>query len=411
MSVTESHALSLFEQYPTSKYNLLLPTTAAVDVSLWHRMAVSIVVVDPDPRKGDVYPVASRAAEGPDGKVMKSGGKTVYEDLYSLSRPATDRIGTAAGITYKPLERGGVVEARADYVLCQAVGAIRRPDGTWMVTPALSKELDLRVIEMEIREKATNALSMGVYGEEAKRAAALYRGNWGPDPNHEGWQRFFIDPSDLPRAIDDRVRPQLIQWRKNKLMRAETGARLRVIRGLLGIRLQYTAEELQLPFVVPRIDFAPDMSDPDVKRLVITQGTIASSALYGGRAGQSVEIPASARVMDIPEDDEDAGYRILGTETPESPVPSSQASEPASVAGAVPSTGGGASTQPTPADGPQADAAGHPGEQQATGLVCSVTTCQAPISEKVAQYSRQRFGKALCFNCQQLAKAGGGGHA
>lgn len=48
--------------------------------------------------------------------------------------------------------------------------------------------------------------------------------------------------------------------------KAQTGAILRVIRALLGIKGTYSKAELEKPFVVPTVTFAPDYTDPTVRR-------------------------------------------------------------------------------------------------------------------------------------------------
>jgi hypothetical protein len=383
---TESRAvMALQEQYPPERFNLLLPTTAAVDVTQWHRMSVSIVTINPDPRMGDVYPVASRMKEGPDGKPVKDGNRNVYEDLFSLARPATDRIGTAAGINYDPMQ-SKIVSASGDYVAYETVGGIRRPDGSWVAFKA-TKEIDLRAIEMEIREKETNRLSLGIWGEDAKKAAMLYDGTWGADPNYPTSQRFYIAPKDMARAIEDKVRPAMIQWRKNKLMRAETGARLRVIRGLLGIRMQFTAQELGLPFAVPRIDFVPDLNDPDVKRTVLATAAAAMGGLYGRQA--VVHIPQDAEVHQVQDDVMEADFVDHGPA-------GAQASQ---APGGTPVTDESAPTaSERPAASVQSSGATK-SDPQADELVC--TDCGAKTPENVARYSRQKYGRILCYTCQK----------
>lgn len=379
--------MALQDQYPPDKFNLLLPTTAAVDVTQWHRMSVSLVTINPDPRMGDVYPVASRVKEGPDGKPVKEGNRSVYEDLFALARPATDRIGTAAGINYDPTQ-SKIVSATGDYVAYETVGGIRRPDGSWVAFKA-TKEIDLRAIEMELREAATKRLAMGVYGDEAQRAATMYQGDWGTDPKFPNSKRFYIAPADMGRAIDDAVRGPMIQWRKNKLMRAETGARLRVIRGLLGMRMQFTAEELTLPFAVPRIDFVPDMSDPDVKRTLIATAAAAMSGLYGRQA--VVNIPRDAEVHEAPDEAMEADYRVVDQDG------TSQASQ---------GTPGLPQDHPQPTKEKAAPPAQPAGGSPSTELVCKA--CGTTVSENVAKFSQQKYGEIRCYSCQKKGGAQGG---
>src|SRR5690606_20875043 len=82
----------------------------------------------------------------------------------------------------------------------------------------------------------------------------------------------------------EQTRANMIQWKKNKIMRAETGAMLRVVRALLNMKMQYSPQELRKPFIIPRVDFAPDYSDPEVKRLVMEHGVRATTDLFNAAA-------------------------------------------------------------------------------------------------------------------------------
>ena len=62
----------------------------------------------------------------------------------------------------------------------------------------------------------------------------------------------------------------------------ETGACNRVVRAMLAIKSTYNPGELSRPFVIPRIDFAPDMTDPDVKRMIMDRAAGAAAAMFPG---------------------------------------------------------------------------------------------------------------------------------
>jgi len=73
-----------------------------------------------------------------------------------------------------------------------------------------------------------------------------------------------------------------------------------VIRSLLAIKSHYSKKELLKPFVVPRVVFNPDTSDPDIRNAILTQGVEALKKSYGTafdedhRTGEPVEVPAVA---------------------------------------------------------------------------------------------------------------------
>ena len=68
--------------------------------------------------------------------------------------------------------------------------------------------------------------------------------------------------------------------RKNAPQKALTGAILRVVRALIGMKGQYTKEELMKPFVVARVSFSPDYSDPEVRRAMLEQGLASMNNVF-----------------------------------------------------------------------------------------------------------------------------------
>lgn len=373
-------------QYETEHYNVLMPTQSIQQVSPWHAARTSIVVIDPNPDKGDVYKVGSRY----DDKGQKI-------DLYGLSKPALMKIAAAAGIVWNWRESGPISLSK-DYVCYKAVGAIRLPDGSWQPITA-TKEIDLTVIEEEQRE--ANVKKAYEYAGDPKKA------KWLGGLQPEEW-------------AERQTRSAMIQWRKNKLMRAETGAMLRVIRAALGMRSQYTLEELKKPFVVPRIDFSPDYSDEAVRRALIQNGIQAIASLFG-QAAPIAALPSTQAFTstrsafeapddveeEIPESEPANDTRVEesekfdepqmqedSTDTPEPPEePQAEQMSGGTLFNDVPpeTTQGSRSTQTTTKPG-------------ATAAHCA--ECGKGITEKVLQYSQKQFGRPLCYSCQGKAKGG-----
>ena len=60
-----------------------------------------------------------------------------------------------------------------------------------------------------------------------------------------------------------------------------TGAKLRVIRALLGVKGTYTKAELQKNFAIPTVIFSPDFSDPQVRQAMLTQGMNSVNNMFG----------------------------------------------------------------------------------------------------------------------------------
>lgn len=63
----------------------------------------------------------------------------------------------------------------------------------------------------------------------------------------------------------------------------ETMAMLRVVRAALGFRGGYTREEAARPFILPVLQFAPDLSNPRIAEMVVAQQLGSLGAVYGER--------------------------------------------------------------------------------------------------------------------------------
>jgi hypothetical protein len=322
--MAETRTLSL-KEYDRKKFNVLLPSTEIATENDWHKMRVSEVEISTELRAGDTYPAIGGGEED------ESGNKSSSGELRALAKPALNRIGNAAGIIWDP-NRSKLVNVDRDYACYQSVGGMRGPDGTLRVATAL-KEIDIRVVEAKIR---MSKQSIG-----AKKR----------------WTADFIEQM---------VQRDLIQWRQNKAMRAETGANLRVIRQLLAMRSAYTIEELQRPFIVPRFDINYD--DPNVRRMFIQQAALAQTALFGRQAGdrffhgeEVIELQAPAQIED---EDDFPGVPPAGF-------------------------------TPTTTDAP-------------SGSELPFDACkgcgQVNLPEAVVAYSAKNFGKALCRECQKGAQ-------
>lgn len=337
-------AVNALVQYDHSRYNVLVPTTTIQQVSPMHQMRIETVAVSPDPDSGDVYKVGSR----------KVGNQ--WQDILSLAKPALMRIAAAAGIVWSWRD-SMVLSSNRDYVLYQAVGAIRKPDGTLLPIKA-TKEIDLTVIEEETME------------------ANLKKAH-GDRTNLNG-----MTPEAWAAA---QTKSNMIQWRKNKLMRAETGAMLRVVRALLGMKMQYSPDELRKPFAVPRIDFAPDYTDASVRQIMAENGTRATMEMFGS-APQRLAPAQSAAVPQI-------GAPLEGGQ-PEwgQPVSADEliGEDPTDEQPAEPSAAPTGESQQTALPGTDED-----------GPRCE---CGKKVSDKVAEYSRKHFGgRVLCMDCQKGA--------
>jgi len=377
----ESKELQVLKEYDRHKYNVLVPTAIVQQISPFHQARLEVVQLSPNPEDGDVYYIGKTQVykQGDEGRKTK-----VEVPVYAPAKPALMKIAHAAGIVWNWGECKRLDDHRdVDYVSFQAVGAIRKTNGEWVPLKA-TKEIDIRVIAEELaiqyEEKADDLIS-------AKK----------------------LQPAERDAWIKKNLRKAVVQWRKHKLRRCETGAYLAVIRAALSLKHAYTKDELLRPFIVPRVDFAPDYNDPEVRRLIMTQGLKATAELFGGTpalmAGQEIQstqtqafnTPEMPPVSDIPD---------VSNEPPSS-FDVGEDTDPEDVSGDM------GDIDDIPADIPGMDDFSEPpdpedfgqgslfrgGSGEGAELTCS--SCGTKISSKVAEYSKKHHGRYLCFDCQK----------
>jgi hypothetical protein len=381
--MSEQPTARAITEYDRARYNVLLPTpTLAAQIDRWHALRVSEVAISADPNSGDVFRVGGRTERGKG-----------WVDIFALAKPALMRIASTAGIVWNWRESGPMRIDR-DYVLYKAVGAVRLPDGSWQPIMA-TKEIDLEVIAEELEEQWTEkAEALVTKGGLGRDEQAHYKHEWRKVESTDRDQTetrsvCFLLPEDAERYVEDHVRAALIQWRKNKVQRAETGAMLRVIRAALGLKAGYTADELKRPFVVPRIDFVPDYDDPEVRRALMARSGAVVTEAFGQPAGPpaAAALPSGASAPAAPV--EERPPIVAGEEETEEPPAAGD-----TPSGIDPSTGeiiesvGSAETTPVATPGLVPD-------------VATCETCGQPVSESIRDYSRKAFGgKVLCFRHQ-----------
>ena len=343
------------EKYEKEGFNVLAPTTHMQQISPFHRIRIETVQIDPDPENGEVYKVGSKYA----GK--DSEGKPIYEDELTFSKVALMKFADAAGITWNWRDTRAVT-VTPDYVYYEAVGAIRKTSGEWRVIKG-SAEIDLKVKQQEI------------YKQKLEYAKKLANSNYKSDKDKLGGKT----PEQWAKEKTD---DDMLRERAFKLRKAETAAMERAIRMALCLKPKYSPDELKKPFAIPKIDFAPDYSDPEVKRALLQQGIQASNNLFGATVIQ------------------DDGGGVMFDGGAEAPADGNIEVIEATVVEE-------GSNQDLPEDD-DATAVNFPWEKEE--LVCR--KCNGPITEmsgwtqeQLVEYSRQNFGDDLCGKCmKQIVK-------
>ena len=262
----------LEKEYPADKYNRLLPSTLIGELSPLQKLSIEVVQIDPDPEHKEIYEVG--AEKGKNGR---------WRQRYALSKTALDKIAHTIGISWIPGETRRVDDrSNPRLVEFKAVGILKKTDGTLQVLSG-TKEIDLDAMEYELRLKL----------KETARRGKLKRGN----------QVLKADTQICTQEIEYRVSKRMVEVQKHKVALAESGAKNRAIRSL-GLKSSYTEEDLQKPFVVPRIDFNPELAlaDPELKREIVREAMAAGTQLYGvGQTGPQVTVDNGIRKEGIVE--------------------------------------------------------------------------------------------------------------
>lgn len=361
--------------------NLLMPASTEVQLNPFYKITVMEVPVDLSENSGDVFRVGSV-------KVGQQNGKDIYEDTFSPAKPLLMKLAAAAGIQFDPDHTYGTRVDQNTYK-AKAFGAMRMPDGTGK-THADEKVICLDDEEANYRVEFMDKSIKGITDDKAAKAAAeMFKGKWIDATNKWGkpCKAYVIDDCDREKYIERSVLVNMTLLRKTAAEKAMTGAINRVIRALTGLKGQYTKTELEKPFAIPRVTFAPDYTDPEVKRVLLSQGMSSIGSLFGVQSIPTSSTPAlemssglsSGNSMFDPE--EFADNPAFASDSTETVVPEQLNEAP---------------TAQNPTQPPQTEDVPH---EDASGYACG--RCGAEISEKVYEYSLNRFGEPLCIKCQR----------
>lgn len=351
-------------------YNLLIPTATDVQLNPFYKFHVEEVAVDLSETSGDIFKVGSVDT----GEIDDRGSK-IYADVFSLSKPLLNKMAMAAGIQFNPEQTYGERIDRVTY-RAHAQGAMRKADGTCR-TETDQKEICLEDEEQKYRIEFADKAARGITdNKQAKAAAEIFKGTWTKAKNKWGKtvDAYVIDESDREKYIERSVMVNMALLKKTWAEKAITGAKLRVIRALLGVKGTYTKEELKKNFAIPTVVFSPDYSDPTVRQAMLAQGIGSVNNMFGA---------AALPVRKVDFDDEDtfdaeafASNPAFQSDAPDDDIPDVPEEIP---------------------NGP--DMKEPPAPQENEGYFCD--ECGVEITEKVYEYSLNKYGRPLCVKCQR----------
>lgn len=172
---------------------------------------------------------------------------------------------------------------RKDKLYCSfmAVGGVVDASGTVQWHKA-EKDIDLEVIQMELEDQYSAGW------EKVKDC----KGN-------DAWKKHGHTTKEA--FMDALSRRDMIQHRKNKLTKAESGAKARVIRSIIGLQGTYSNKNqlIGMPFIL--VHFVQNQNHPEVKKFLLQALPAAQNMIYGstGQAKQISFFDQDADVGDV----------------------------------------------------------------------------------------------------------------
>lgn len=208
------------------KFNVLTPFTSVSGIAPQHGLVASQVRINTDAAYGSEKIAGGGETYG--GLPFLNGSRGQQTEELAIAKNGLRKLAECAGISYRT-ER---TDPRTipHYWEFKAIASYRGIDGS-VVTREATMEWDLRD------------------GSERMKG-------WKPN--------------------------QITEGRKNGLRNCEARVINAVIRECgCGIKQKYTRAELSKPFLVLRVAFQPDMTDPEQRRMVAEAGLRSTSTLYG----------------------------------------------------------------------------------------------------------------------------------
>lgn len=229
-------------------WNVLTPIEGIDNVPAMHKVTVETVTVSDSPDDKEIYPQTGTEKDKPEKR------------RWSLHKSPLMDLMSRANVQWDWTNSGRLDDRRdKDYISTRMVGAIQRLDGTFSPL-AGSADIDFSV-ESEIAI------------EEADRTAtSFYAGK-------DWWEKKTEKEKKI--YLDRRATKAVLQKKKFGIRLVETAAMLRALKGFLHIKETYTYEQIKKPFVVARLVFQPDNTDPVVRTALLEMGFRAAEGIYG----------------------------------------------------------------------------------------------------------------------------------
>lgn len=360
--------------------NLLMPMSSEAQLNPFYKLTVSAVTADISEGSGDIFKVGS----------VKQGNSWV--DQYSPAKPLLMKLAAAAGIQFDPANTYGEYISKNCYK-AKAYGALKMADGTGK-THVDEKVINLDDEEDRFRMEFMDKSIQGIVDQKAaKEAEKMFPGGeWidTVDKFNKPCKAYKVPDKSRQQYIDRSVMVNMMLLRKTFAEKAMTGAILRVVRALIGLKGTYTLEELKKPFAVSRVTFSPDYNDPEVRAAMLSQGMNSMGNMFGAGAVPALSGEHTERdnlLGDGFNPEEFADNAAFVSDRDDNPADDFVGMEDAPPESPVNIT---------------RDMVGGPNISESNAPACE--NCGREVSAKVAEYSIDKFGKVLCMSCQKGAQ-------
>ena len=324
------NVLTISDQYPANKYNLLGNTEVMVEVPDIKSPVVQAVRLDPDPQKGDVY-IQQKAKDAYTDK--KGTYHPAIPNLYAITKNGLKKLADGAGI--KMVSSEHVIPTT-----CQKCVAVNQNVGK-VVQCGNCKNKDVAYrVTISVPQLTGEVLTV--------------------EDTHE---------TIVENVTPDMTPKQRAEFMKHLPQICEAKALNGAIRTALHIKGTYTLEELNKPFVVAYL--VPNLNHEEVKEAAIKNMFHSVSNMFGN-------VPSIQQI--------------------ESKVPESAANE-ASDGECFDAYIDGTYRQEQE-DGPaKEEKTMEMNEAERNDWYCD--KCGDHITEKVWDYSVDKYGRPLCYKCQR----------
>ncbi len=268
------NALTITQQYPAEKYNLLVPMQTVAEIAEIHRPVMNVVQISTNLADKEIYEQekakkAWRDNRGYDHQATPAG--------YAITKKGLNKLMRAAGV--KILGTRPIIPST-----CQKCAEVNRSIGR----PVNCGACGNKDVKFEARISVPQ-----LTGENIEIVA------------HKE-----IIVQDVTDGMSDAQRKEFLKFRSEM---CETKAINRALRAAMQIKSTYTMQELQKPFVVAYL--VPNLDNEQVRQEAIKHMFTSAQELYGGHT------PDARKAIFI-EDDTEEGMEY---EAPGKPITNSHA--------------------------------------------------------------------------------------